>query len=166
MHTPKVNKVTQGGRVSNVDIKNGKQPNEYFGTVTIAIDDGYFKKEANSQQQSWVERVYFIDFKFDNRALGQFKTPVSVGDEVIISGKLIQDKWVEESTQAKRSAIKVKALNVDSHRTKAEIECLKSAGFGRQNAPQQQSAPQQQGGYAPQQQSAPQQQGGYAPQQQ
>ncbi|WP_288987956.1 single-stranded DNA-binding protein [uncultured Pseudoalteromonas sp.] len=175
MRTTKHNEITLGGRVSAVDIKASTQvQNEFFGSVTLAIDDGYFKKAGDNQSREWVERTYFHELKVNNRVLSLLKTAITVGDELAISGKLIQEKWVDKNTQQNRSASKVEVQTIISHLSKAEIECLKSNGFGNQSNQGQQNAPapQQQGGYGQHNAPAPQQQGGYgqqnapAPQQQ
>ena len=81
MRTAKDNSARLGGRVASLDIRNGQDG--YFGTVTIACDDGYFKKsnEPNGQSE-WVDRTYFFDVKVDSRFLKNFKPAIEVGGDL------------------------------------------------------------------------------------
>lgn len=140
MRTAKDNSARLGGRVASLDIRNGQDG--YFGTVTIACDDGYFKKsnEPNGQSE-WVDRTYFFDVKADSRFLKNFKPAIEVGDEVTLRGKLVQEKWTDNGGQ-NRSSTKIKAIELIQHLRKVEVECLKASGLiGNQN--QQNSHPQQ-----------------------
>lgn len=80
--------------------------------MTIACDDGYFKKsnEPNAQSE-WVERTYFFDVKVDSRFLKNFKPAIEVGDEVTLRGKLVQEKWTDNGGQ-NRSSTKIKAIEL------------------------------------------------------
>lgn len=172
MRTTKLNYTSIGGRVSNVDVKSGN--NGYFGTVTIAVDDGYFKKGENGHDGHWEERTYFVDVKVDNHFLNYFKSPIETGDEVTLNGKLVQEKWKDNQSGQDRSALRVKAEKLIQHLRKVEVECLKQAGLvgnanSQNNAPQQNA---QQSSYAPQQnaqqsthpyQQKSASQGGFAP---
>ncbi len=140
MRTTKLNYTSVGGRVSNVDVKSGN--NGYFGTVTIAVDDGYFKKGENGQDGHWEERTYFVDVKVDSHFLNYFKSPIETGDEVTLSGKLVQEKWKDNQSGQDRSALRVKGEKLIQHLRKVEVECLKQAGLVG-NANSQNNAPQQ-----------------------
>ena len=161
MRTPKLNRSELGGRISALDIKPGN--NGFFGTITIAADDGYFKKNDTGPKE-WVDRVHFIDVKVEHTFLGLFKEPLAVGDELTLVGKLVRDVWKDKQTNENRYATRIQAEYAIQHVRKVEVECLKQNGLvggGNQNnqggyAPQQNN----QGGYAPQ----PNSQGGYAPQ--
>jgi single-strand DNA-binding protein len=162
MRTPKLNRSELGGRISALDIKPGN--NGFFGTITIAADDGYFKKNDTGPKE-WVDRVHFIDVKVEHTFLGLFKEPLAVGDELTLVGKLVRDVWKDKQTNENRYATRIQAEYAIQHVRKVEVECLKQNGLvggGNQNnqggyAPQQNN----QGGYAPQ----PNSQGGFAPRQ-
>ncbi|MBW8191283.1 single-stranded DNA-binding protein [Neiella marina] len=167
MRNLKENLVKIAGNVSGLDIKQSTQAaNEYFGTITVATDDGYFKKGQNGQNGEWVDRTYFIDVKVDNRVLSQLKNGVNKGDQISFKAKLVQEKWQDQQGQ-NRQAVRLQAEKVTGHLSKAEIECLKQNGFvGNQQQPN--NAPNQppQGGFSAQPNNAPNQppQGGFSAQ--
>lgn len=122
----KQNLVIIAGNVASVDIKPSTQkPDEFFGNVSVAYDDGYFDKNNNNQ---WVERVSFIDIKLSNRVIQQIKS-LNIGDQIEFEGKLTVEKWVDNDSSKNRQAMKVVAERVVAHITKQEIECLKAASI-------------------------------------
>lgn len=168
MKNLKSNTLSIGGNISKIDVKPGREQNTMYGTITIAIDDGYYSKTT---PQQWVEQTIFADVKVDDRVLKQLKNGCNVGDQISIDGKLAFDTWTDNQSQKSRSALKVRALSITGHISKEEINCLKQNGFiqTRQNQQQGGFAPhqggqQQSGGFAPQQ-GGQQQPGGFAPQQ-
>lgn len=164
----KINSVTLGGYISSVDTRIGQHGP--FGSVTIAIDDGY--RDVNNGN-TWVDRTQFIRCEVSGKSLPVF----TVGDYLHVEGKLTFEQWNDQS--GTKSALKVK-VTVVNHLPKAALEVLKQAnlhakqlmvpkqasgsGQGQPQRPAQQSAAYnqgrpQQGGYN----QAPSPQGGYNP---
>ena len=158
-----LNEVSITGNIAQVNILNGQYG--LFGSVSLALDDSYYDKKNNNER---VVKTVFVEVVLQDSYFKKIKE-TTVGDRLSIQGKLILDQFKQNGTD--RTILKVRCQKVISHTSKADRELLKQQGLLGQaitkNAPQQQSAPQQQGGYN--QQSAPQQQGGYnqqsAPQQ-
>lgn len=126
MKSIKQNLVIIGGNVASVDIKDSTQKEgEFFGNVSVAYDDGFFDKNNNN---TWVERVSFIEIKLSNRVIQQIKS-LNTGDQIEFEGKLVVEKWVDNDSGKNRQAMKVVAERVVSHITKQEIECLKAANL-------------------------------------
>lgn len=124
MKNLKQNLVFIGGNVSFIDIKESTaKPGEYFGSVNVAYDDGYYDKG-----NSWVERVSFIDIKMTNHAVKQLSSTLNVGDQITFEGKLVVEKWNDKDDNP-RKAMKVEAIRIISHITKEEIDALKSVGL-------------------------------------
>ena len=172
MRNLNVNTLTLAGNISKVeiyeskDVRNTNNTVEYFGTITVAVDNGYFDNNLNNGQGSWKEITAFIDVKVDNRIINRFKDGIDIGSEVCFVGHVAQDSWKDKESGQNRSQLRMKADNVNYYLSKAERECLKANGFiGNNNQSQQNvtSTPQQQGGFA--QQQVPAQQGGFTQQQ-
>jgi single-strand DNA-binding protein len=144
MRNIKINTAIIGGNVSKVDIKQSNTTNnpqgqpEFFGSVTVALDNGYYDNKANNGQGQWVERTAFIDVKVDNRNLTQVKGKIGLGDQIAFTGSIVQDNWKDKQSGDNRSALRFKADNVTFHLPKGANECLKANGFKgqQQNAPQ------------------------------
>jgi single-strand DNA-binding protein len=152
----KQNTVTVAGHVANINLQNGNYGT--YGTITIAVDDGYMQRGQNGQQGQWVDRTYFIDVKVDDNFLKRTSTQIGKGDSICVEGKLVQEKWTDKNSGQERTALRVKGSMIVGHIPVGVKDLAKTNGFlGRhaQTAPQGQPAPQQQ---APQQQ-APQQYG-------
>lgn len=165
----KINSVTLGGYISSVDTRIGQHGP--FGSVTIAIDDGY--RDVNNGN-AWVDRTQFIRCEVSGKSLPVF----TVGDYLHVEGKLTFEQWNDQS--GTKSALKFKVTQVVNHLPKAALEVLKQAnlhakqlmvpkqapgsGQGQPQRPAQQSAAYNQG--RPQQSGfnqAPPPQGGYNP---
>ncbi len=166
----KINSVTLGGYISSVDTRIGQHGP--FGSVTIAIDDGY--RDVNNGN-TWVDRTQFIRCEVSGKSLPVF----TVGDYLHVEGKLTFEQWNDQS--GTKSSLKVKVTQVVNHLPKAALEVLKQAnlhakqlmvpkqqapgsGQGQPQRPAQQSAAYNQG--RPQQSGfnqAPPPQGGYNP---
>lgn len=110
---PKVNDTRLSGYVANTYIQNGQWGP--WGSITVAVDDSYFKKGENGQDGSWIERTYFIDVSVNSKALEKMPN-VGKGDFIFIEGKNIeQKKEGDQNGQKATSYKKVEARAVLMH---------------------------------------------------
>jgi single-stranded DNA-binding protein len=171
MKDVKANEFSFAGNVSQVKLQQASKANtsgeiETFGSISIALDDGRPGKE----NQPWDNVTYFIEAKLNHNLIKRIKSGIKVGDQIEVSGYLVQEKWIDKQTKVERSVLKLIATNVHAHMDKDVAIFAKNNGYYSGNVSQSTSSPQQQGGFANQ---APQQQGGFvnqdanqAPQQQ
>ena len=143
MKIVKLNTCHLAGNVSNVSIQSGQ--NGRFGTLSIAVDDGYFKKSENNQAGQWVERTYFVELKVNETVIKKFYVQPVKGDQLVIDGKLVMESWKDKNSGQDRTAIKVQVAHVVSHTPKTLIDLGKSQGIIPVNQSQQQN--QSQGGF-------------------
>jgi single stranded DNA-binding protein len=128
MKNVKLNAVQIAGNIASVEIRTGQ--NGRFGTISIAIDDGYFSKsDQPGQKGQWVDRSYFIDCKVNENDLKKLYVDPCKGDQIVIEGKLVQERWKDNANGQDRSALKVSVKHVVSHTPKALIEMGKSSGL-------------------------------------
>lgn len=132
----KSNHVIVAGNIANVTIRNGTHGQ--FGSITVAVDDGYFKQGQNGQDGEWVDRTHFVECKVNANFLKKLKTTPDKGDMICLQGKLTLEKWKDNQGQ-ERSALKVAASDVDGYIPKAGVIAMKSACSNQSN--------QQNGGY-------------------
>lgn len=147
MKNIKSNVVILGGNIAQIDLTNGQYG--VFGTVTLAIDDGYFKKGENGQDGQWIDRTHFAEVKVNANNLKSIKVQLEKGDQLQIQGKLVQEKWTDSQTGQNRSAMKVDCQSIVCHVPKALIELGKQSGViptANQNQQQPQNAQNQQNG--------------------
>ena len=170
----KANHVIIAGNISDVRIQNGQHGQ--FGSISVAVDDGYFKKGENNQQGEWIDRTHFVECNVNANFLKKLKSNPGKGDMISIEGKLTLDKWTDKTSGQERSALKVTASDVVGYIPKVGVVAMKAAcgnnnqslgGGGYQQNNQQQNGggyqqPQQQngGGYQQPQKSNQQQNGG------
>lgn len=126
MKNLKLNTVNLAGNISQVNIQNGQYGS--FGNVTIAVDDGYYKKGQNGADGEWIDRTHFVEVKVDANNLKSLKANLQKGDQLQIEGKLIVEKWQDSQTGQNRSAMKVDCKTIVCHIPKAVIDAAKQAG--------------------------------------
>jgi single-stranded DNA-binding protein len=170
----KANHVIIAGNIANVRIMTGQHGQ--YGSISIAVDDGYFKKGENGQDGAWVDRTHFVDVNVNANFLKKLKAEPATGDMISVEGKLTLDKWKDKTTQQERSALKVTASDVIGYVPKVGVVAMKAAcgnnhsnqnggsgGYQQQNGSQggyqQQNG--SQGGYQQQNGSQGGSQGGY-----
>jgi single-strand DNA-binding protein len=147
----KANHVIIAGSVANVRLMTGQHGQ--YGSISIAVDDGYFKKGENNQDGVWVDRTHFVDVNVNANFLKKLKETPDKGDMLSIEGKLTMDKWNDKTSGQERTALKVTASDVVGYIPKAGVIAMKAA-CGNNNPSQNSGA-----GYNNQQNNQPQ--GGY-----
>ena len=120
----KVNHGTWGGYISHVDIKKGNN-DDWYGSFSLALEDNY-QKNRGKPDQEWVDRVHFAEVKVDQHFLNNFDAPIGIGDQIVLTGKIIQEKWKDKQSGANRSGLKIKADKKIAYMTKTESDLLKS----------------------------------------
>lgn len=117
------NLVFLAGNISTVNIRDSTtKVGEFFGSISVAYDDGYYDKDNNNV---WKEDVGYYEIKLNNHVIQQV-TSLNVGDSIEIQGKLITDRFKDKVTEKDRAVTKVRADRIIQHTTKQEIEHLKT----------------------------------------
>lgn len=146
MKNLKANSVNLAGNIAQVNIQNGQHGP--FGSVSIAADDGYYKKGQNGQQGEWIDRTHFIEVNMNSKSLQSLKQTLNIGDQLSIEGKLVVEKWQDSQTSQNRNATKVECLKIVGHIPKSVIDAAKQAGViqtGQNQNQSQASQPQRNG---------------------
>jgi len=125
----KLNLINLEGKISKINLNKGT--NGQYGTITLAVDDGYFKKpdkniqfQQNSKDE-YVERSYFHLLSVNEKVLNSLFLAPMIGDEFIIYGKLVTKKW--DNYEHPVTMIEVK--QIVKHTPKTLIELGRSHGL-------------------------------------
>lgn len=67
--------------------------------------------------------------KVDTKFLKSFKEGFTIGDQLILKGKLVVDKWQDKDSGSNREALKVQALKKNQHCPKTLIKLGEKHGL-------------------------------------
>lgn len=149
MKDVKANEFTFSGNVSQVKLQQSKTANnsgefECFGSISIALDNGHPGKD----NEPWVNKTAFIEVKLNHNLIKRIKSGIKKGDQIEVSGYLVQEKWIDKESEKDRSILKLVATNIHAHVDKDVSIYAKNNGYYSGKVSQSKPSPQQQGGNA------------------
>ena len=94
---------TFGGNISSVDIKKSDKldddgNDQFFGSISIALDNGWMVKG-----EGYKEQTAFLHCNLNNNVIKRIKSGYKKGDQIVVSGELFQDKWLDKGTNKNNS---------------------------------------------------------------